>query len=135
METILPWPVAAPYINQVLANLPPTALGGGHVLLWPCRGTTSSVPLFMTPTTPLVMGFGILPGLPPDVLPLVKPRLNAASDASMQAGAKRYLSGLIEFDRPRWKQHFGARWDDVCRLKKTYDPDGILNPGFIDYGP
>jgi FAD/FMN-containing dehydrogenase len=135
METILPWPVAAPYITQVLANLPPTALGGGHVLLWPCRGTTSSVPLFMTPSTPLVMGFGLLPGLPPDVLPLVKPRLNAASDASMQVGGKRYLSGLIEFDRPRWKQHFGARWDDVCRLKKTYDPDGILNPGFIDYGP
>ncbi|HZN03460.1 MAG TPA: FAD-binding protein [Candidatus Polarisedimenticolia bacterium] len=135
METILPWPVSLPYITQVLNALPPTALGGGHVLLWPCRGTTSSVPLFMTPKTPLVMGFGILPGLPPDILPLVKPRLNAASDASMQAGAKRYLSGLIEFDRPRWKQHFGPKWDDVCRLKKTYDPDGILNPGFIDYGP
>ncbi|HET8947426.1 MAG TPA: FAD-binding protein [Candidatus Polarisedimenticolia bacterium] len=135
METILPWPVTLPYITQVLQNLPPTALGGGHVLLWPCRGTTSSVPLFMTPKTPLVMGFGILPGLPTDVLPFVKPRLNAASDASMQAGAKRYLSGFIEFDRPRWKQHFGAKWDDVCRLKQTFDPDGILNPGFIDYGP
>ena len=105
------------------------------MLLWPCRGTTSSVPLFMTPKMPLVMGFGILPGLPPDILPMVKPRLNAASDASMQAGAKRYLSGLIEFDRPRWKQHFGPKWSDVCRLKTTYDPDGILNPGFIDYGP
>jgi FAD/FMN-containing dehydrogenase len=135
METILPWPATLPYITQVLQNLPPTALGGGHVLLWPCRGTTSSVPLFMTPKTPLVMGFGILPGLPPDILPFVKPRLNAASDASMQAGAKRYLSGFIEFDRPRWKQHFGAQWADVCRLKQTYDPDGILNPGFIDYGP
>ena len=53
----------------------------------------------------------------------------------MAAGAKRYLSGFIEFDRPRWKQHFGTRWDELCRLKRTYDPDGILNPGFIDYGP
>jgi cytokinin dehydrogenase len=135
METILPWPAAAPYIQQVLAGLPPTALGGGHVLLWPSRGTTSQVPLFMTPGTPLVMGFGILPGLPPDVIPQARQRLNMASDLSMKAGAKRYLSGLVEFDRPRWKQHFGPRWDEICRLKKTYDPDGILNPGFIDYGP
>jgi FAD/FMN-containing dehydrogenase len=81
------------------------------------------------------MGFGILPGLPADVLPMAKPRLNMASDMSMMAGAKRYLSGLIEFDRGRWKQHFGARWADVCRLKTTYDPDGILNRGFIDFGP
>ena len=26
-------------------------------------------------------------------------------------------------------------WDEIRGLKKTYDPDGILNPGFIDYGP
>jgi FAD/FMN-containing dehydrogenase len=89
----------------------------------------------MVPPSPLVMGFGILPGLPPDVLPMVKPRLNMASDASMKAGGKRYLSGLIEFDRARWKQHFGPRWDTVCRLKASLDPDGVLNPGFIDYGP
>ena len=134
-ETILPWGTAQPFISQVLANLPPTALGGGHVLLWPCRGTSSRVPLFMHPQTPLVMGFGILPGVPPDVLPQARQRLNMMSDLSMAAGASRYLSGFIEFDRARWKRHFGALWDEVCRLKKTCDPDGILNPGFIDYGP
>ena len=135
METVLPWAVASRFISQVLAALPPTALGGGHVLLWPSRGTVSRVPLFMYPPTSLVIGFGILPGVPPDLLPQAKPRLNALSDLSVAAGGKRYLSGFIEFDRPRWKQHFGPRWDDLCRLKKTYDPDGILNPGFIDYGP
>ena len=135
METILPWDAAGPFVQQVIAALPPTALGGGHVLFWPSRGTTSRVPLFMVPPSPLVMGFGILPGLPPDLLAQAKPRLNGASDLSMQAGAKRYLSGLIEFDRARWKRHYGPKWDEVCRLKTTYDPDGILNPGFIDYGP
>ncbi len=136
METVLPWASAGQFIPQLLANLPPTALGGGHVLLWPCRGDVSQVPLFMTPPgSPLVMGFGILPGVPPDLLPLAKPRLNMASDLSVMAGGKRYLSGFIEFDRMRWQQHFGSRWDDLRRLKKTYDPDGILNPGFIDYGP
>ena len=134
-ETILPWGAAEPFITQVLAGLPPTALGGGHVLLWPCRGTVSRVPLFMHPETPLVMGFGILPGVPPDLLQQARRRLNMMSDMSMAAGARRYLSGFIEFDRTRWKQHFGPRWDEIGRLKKTYDPDGILNPGFIDYGP
>jgi cytokinin dehydrogenase len=134
METILSWSTAAAYIRQVLANLPPTVLGGGHVLLWPCRGTTSSVPLFRTPPGEFVMGFGILPGIPPEHLGPVKARLNLASDASMAAGGKRYLSGLIEFDRPRWKQHFGEIWPRLQAFKKTYDPDGILNPGFIDYG-
>jgi FAD/FMN-containing dehydrogenase len=52
----------------------------------------------------------------------------------MKMGAKRYLSGLIEFDRARWKQHFGERWPKLVALKKTYDPDMILNPGFIDFG-
>jgi len=134
METILPWNVAPQYIQQVLSSLPPTLLGGGHVLLWPCKGTTSSVPLFMTPRTKYVMGFGILPGIPPEFLEPVKARLNRASDASMAAGGKRYLSGLITFDRPRWKQHFGEAWPRILQLKKAYDPDGVLNPGFIDYG-
>jgi len=134
-ETIIPWGAAQPFITQVLAGLPPTALGGGHVLLWPCRGTVSHIPFFMYPQTPLVMGFGILPGVPPDLLPQAKARLNLVSDMSLAAGAKRYLSGFIEFDRKRWKQHFGTRWDELCRLKTTYDPDGVLNPGFIDYGP
>jgi FAD/FMN-containing dehydrogenase len=134
METILPWNAAGVYIPQILANLPPTALGGGHVLLWPCRGAVSKIPLFMRPQTPLLMGFGILPGVPPDLWSQARQRLNGASDMSMAAGAKRYLSGYIEFDRARWKQHFGSLWDEVCRLKRSYDPDGILNPGFIDYG-
>ena len=134
METILPWQTAAPYIQQVLANLPPTVLGGGHVLLWPCRGTTSTIPNFMTPPGEFVMGFGILPGIPPEFIAPAKARLNLASDASMMVGGKRYLSGFIEFDRVRWKQHFGQHWPQILALKKTYDPDGILNPGFIDYG-
>jgi len=134
METILPWKAAAGYISQVLSNLPPTLLGGGHVLLWPCKGTTSSVPLFQAPRADYVMGFGILPGVPPEFLEPVKARLNRASDASMAAGGKRYLSGLLAFDRPRWKQHFGEVWPRILDLKRTYDPDGVLNPGFIDYG-
>lgn len=133
METILPWDAAEGYINTVLAQYPPAALGGGHVLLWPSRGTTSTTPLFMRPASEWVMGFGFLPGLPKEVLGDVLPRLNEASDLSIMMGAKRYLSGIIQFDKERWRAHYGEQWPTVCRLKKIYDPNGILNLGFIDY--
>jgi cytokinin dehydrogenase len=134
MEVILPWNVAQPYIGQVLSQLPPTALGpGGHVLLWPSSGTTSSVPWFMRPDDELVMGFGILPGVPAQYLDIALPKLNLASELSMAMGGKRYLSGLIQFNRDHWKSHYGDRWEEFKALKKRFDPDRVLNPNFVDY--
>lgn len=133
METILPWEAAYPYITQVLSNFPPQALGGGHVLLWPSRGKVSRLPLFKHPATECVMGFGILPGLPQEVAPQILPQLNALSDLSLKVGAKRYLSGFIQFDAMRWKSHYGELWEPMKGWRKMYDPDGILNPGFVDW--
>lgn len=131
METVLPWQAAAPFINQVLSQFPPHALGGGHILLWPCRGDVSKVPLFQTPKSDFVMGFGVLPGVPKAFLPEALPRLDLLSGLSQNAGGKRYLSGYINFDRPKWENHFGEDWQTLIELKKTFDPQGILNPGFI----
>jgi len=133
MECILPWDTAEGYVNAILSELPPQALGGGHILLWPSSGKTSQIPLFMRPQSDWVMGFGILPGIPPQFLDLALPRLDQASDLSMAMSAKRYLSGYIHFDKERWRMHFGERWPAVCAAKKKFDPDGLLNPGFIDY--
>jgi FAD/FMN-containing dehydrogenase len=121
MECVLPWQGTPFYINQVLANLPPQAVAGGHVLLWPARGDASSVPLFMRPQSDFLMGFGILP------------RLGLASQASMMVGGKRYLSGWIAFDQSQWRAHYGDNWDTVVAAKKKFDPKGVLNPGFVKY--
>jgi len=48
-------------------------------------------------------------------------------------GAKRYLSGLVQFDKNKWKEHYDGKWGEMKKLKKKYDPNGILNPGFIDF--
>jgi FAD/FMN-containing dehydrogenase len=133
METILPWASAEAFLGHLLPALPPTVVGGGHVLLWPSRGTTSSVPLFRVPKSELVLGFGILPGYPPHLLPDAVARLNALSDASIGAGASRYLSGLIQFDPPRWRAHYGEVWPRLCEWKRRFDPQGVLNPGFIPF--
>ncbi len=133
MECVLPWQSTPLYISQVLANLPPQALVGGHILLWPGRGSASNVPLFMRPQSEYVMGFGILPAVPKHLLDEALPRLNLASQAAITMDGKRYLSGWIKFDAAQWKTHFGEAWPTVTALKKKFDPQGILNPGFVKY--
>jgi FAD/FMN-containing dehydrogenase len=133
MEVVLPWKVAANYIQGVLANFPPNLLVGGHVLLWPCRGTTSDAPMFRHPGGELVMGFGILPAVPSQFLPLALPVLNKASDLCLRVGGSRYLSGWVEFTEEQWEAHFGEVWPRLLEWKRFYDPKGILSPGFIKY--
>lgn len=133
MECVLPWQTTPMYLTQVLANLPPQVVAGGHILLWPARGAASSVPLFMRPTSEFQMGFGILPAIPKQLLDEALPRLNLASQACIMMGAKRYLSGWINFDQAQWKAHYGELWPTVAALKEKFDPQGILNPGFVKY--
>ncbi len=133
MESVLPWDVTQNYIEGVLADLEPQTLIGGHILLWPSSGETSSVPWFMRPPDRYVMGFGILPAIPHKFLETGLKKLDAASDFSIAVGGKRYLSGYINFDKERWKMHFGDRWPELCALKKQMDPNYVLNGSFIDY--
>jgi len=135
METVLPWDKAQEFIELALSQLPPQALGpGGHILLWPSRGDTSAAPLFKHPEGEMVMGWGILPGVPEQFLGQALAQLDMASELSIAYGAKRYLSGYITFDtEEKWAAHFGDEWEKVKAAKAKYDPDGILNPGFIQY--
>lgn len=135
METTLPWDTARDFIEQVLANTPPQALGpGGHILLWPAYTGTSDVPLFMHPGGEFVMGWGILPGVPERFLQRALTQLDMASELSIFYGGKRYLSGYITFDTAeKWAQHYGDQWPRILEAKKKFDPDGIMNPGFIVY--
>lgn len=133
METILPWDQAPGYIAGVLANFPPQLLAGGHVLIWPCRFRGDVLPLFRHPPGEFILGFGILPAVPRQMLPLARQLLKTASDLSMRVGGKRYLSGWVEFTPEQWMSHFGEVWEDLQRWKEFYDPAGVMNPGFIPY--
>jgi FAD/FMN-containing dehydrogenase len=135
METILPWDTAKEFIESVLSQTPPQALGpGGHVLLWPAHAHTSEAPLFMHPGGDFVMGWGILPAVPARFLERALTQLDMASELSIYYGGKRYLSGYVTFDTAeRWAAHFGDRWPRILEAKKKFDPDGIMAPGFIQY--
>ena len=134
MEVILPWSTAVEYLDAILPDLSPGVQMGGHVLLWPARCSVSEVPLFMHPTEEYLIGFGILPAVPPKMWDAVRPRLQAASELSIAMGGKRYLSGFIDFTAEGWREHFGEKFAGFAALKRKYDPEGRLNPGFVKFG-
>jgi FAD/FMN-containing dehydrogenase len=135
IECVLPWETAADCIEQVLADTPPGIQLGGHVLLWPAKGTTSRSKNFMVPKGENLVGFGLLPAVPQPFWDDMRERLENVSRMMLMFGAKRYLSGWVNFTADEWKAHFGARWDELVALKRRYDPDSILNPGFLPFGP
>jgi len=132
MEVVMPWETAADYVDQILTDLPPGLLMvGGHSLVWPAKGTVSRSKLFMRPDGEDLLGFGLLPAVPPKFWPRVRKLLGTASMLSIAMGGKRYLSGYVDFTRDEWITHYGARWEPWVAAKRKYDPDGLLNPGFV----
>jgi cytokinin dehydrogenase len=56
-------------------------------------------------------------------------------DRAVALGGKRYLIGAIPDMRPTdWQRHYGDRWSTVTRLKRRYDPGGVLTPGQHIFG-
>jgi cytokinin dehydrogenase len=130
-ECVMPWETAPDLLEAILPDLPPSILVGGHVLLWPAKGTTSRSRLFMRPEGENLLGFGVLPAIPPRYWEDAKPMLDVASRLSIAMGGKRYLSGYVEFTTEEWREHFGPMWEPFVAAKRRFDPDAILNPGFI----
>ncbi|HKQ19900.1 MAG TPA: FAD-binding protein [Candidatus Eisenbacteria bacterium] len=130
-ESVLPWETTPDLLDAILPDLPPSILVGGHILLWPAKGTTSRSRLFMRPEGENLMGFGVLPAIPPQFWTEAKPMVEVVSRLSVAMGGKRYLSGYVEFTETEWRDHFGPMWEPFVQAKRQWDPDGILNPGFI----
>lgn len=131
MECVMPWETAPDLLEAILPDLPPSILVGGHVLLWPAKGSTSRSRLFMRPPGENVIGFGILPAIPPQYWEDAKPMLDTASRLAIAMGGKRYLSGYVDFTPEEWREHFGPMWEPLVQAKRRYDPDAVLNPGFV----
>jgi hypothetical protein len=85
----------------------------------------------MRPPGENVMGFGLLPAVPPRFWNDARPTLDMASRLSIAMGGKRYLSGFVDFDDAAWREHFGPAWDPFVAAKRRWDPDAVLNPGFV----
>ncbi len=137
METTLPWETAKDYIETILSNLPPGALGsGGHVLLWPARTDTSQVPLFAHPPG----RDGARLGDPRrGARPRSSTRCSPSSTWRRSSRSATAASATCPASSPSTppsagRAHFGdAAWERLRAAKKRWDPAGILGSGFIQY--
>ena len=135
IEGILPWRDAGRSVAEVLADLPAALPADTAVLLWSARRDRFGAPMLALPAGELLMGFAVLPAVKPAALPRLLPGLEAAGRRLTAMGGKRYLSGWIDYDHEQWRAHFGDLWPRVVEWKASFDPRGILDPGFIRYRP
>ena len=128
VELFLPWTALAERLSELLPHLGLV----DPVLLWPIRRQEPALPLLRLPAQRSVF-VGSFSNVPPERLPETLPACRAASDLGLALGGSRYTSGWLGFDAAGWRRHFGGVWDEVRRLKRKYDPRGVLNPDL--FGP
>ena len=133
IDTLLPWRAAAACVEHVLQAVAADLPDGCLLLLAPLRGDRFTAPLLMRPAGRFMMGFWVLPEVPPAALPQVLPVMERVSRWLTDRGGKRYLSGWLAYDHDQWRSHFGERWPQLLEWKQRFDPAGILNPGFMRY--
>ena len=129
----LPWNRAADYISGVLKVFPPQFLPAFRLPLQLCSQSGSALPPLLQGAAQRPVCFQLLPALRPEAVPLGCSLLRKASQLALGLGAKRHLSGWIEFESANWAEHFGASWKSITLWKRFYDPHSILNPDFIRY--
>ena len=124
-ECLLPLNAARDLIPQALQLLPPW-FGDGHRIIF--LAEQNNPKFFMTPAESPAVIFALLPtGIPAAQLPATLEILETIHRWVMAAGGKRYLSGWLGMMTPQdWRQHYGAHYGELQRLKQQLDPHGIL---------
>lgn len=134
IDVLLPSSVAQDYIEAALAQIPSfTDFRKTPVGSFCMTPSKSHMPMFPLPADDLTIGFGIYPTVPKTQLQPVLEQLDRLTDLSFQVGGKRYLVSWADFDSAQWRRQFGEYWSTVNQMKRRFDPDFILNPGFFQY--
>ena len=134
IDLLLPAAQVRPVLEEVLRCFPPRLLRGATMRFWPLFRSQITRPLFMIPDAERIIMAGVYMTAPDTERSAAMSALTDATERLMAAGGKRYPYAWLPFDSSGWARHFGARWPDVCRLKRQYDPQMRLNRGIIQYG-
>lgn len=122
VEHFLPISAVAEYIEVVTEKFPTDAL-----LLWPMPTANLRQPMFCLPEVDDMVLVGILCSRPHSDLAEVLRRLRNVDELGVQLGGKRYLSGWLDFDIDRWRQHYGVEsWKEITSLQRQCDPDRVF---------
>jgi FAD/FMN-containing dehydrogenase len=129
---------AATILDQLLKS-PPSPLRMGTCGIIPVAAAARPAPLFAVPPSApssprLHIGVGMFPRVPRGLRADAIAAMREYSAALCASGGTRYLSGFVDFDAAQWAAHYGAAWPHAREMKRRYDPQGLLNPGFVPLG-
>lgn len=134
IDVLLPEANSKEYIETVLGLVPEfidfrmTPIGSFGLV-----PRNTNMPMFSLPKGKFIVGFGMYPTIPKTQVQPVLEQLNLITDLAFNMGGKRYVASWAELDLAQWRLQFGDYWTRVNQLKQKYDPQGILNPGFVKY--
>jgi FAD/FMN-containing dehydrogenase len=122
VEHLLPLSSAEEYVTAVAREFPTCPL-----LIWPMLSAHFRRPMLCLPASGEIVLVGLLCSPPRDELSRVLQRLKKIDELGTALGGKRYLSGWLDFDIARWRNHFGARrWQAITNMQAQCDPDGLF---------
>lgn len=129
------WSVES-YVGEVIPTLTPEDVGStGFVLLFPQKRSKLTRPFLRVPGhTDWVYLFDILtaaaaPGANPEFVARMLDRNRRLFERARNLGGTRYPIGSLQFDHKDWRIQYGSKWNEFKKLKRRFDPDGILTPG------
>jgi cytokinin dehydrogenase len=125
LECVLPYAEAAQVIPRALSMLP-AFLGDLHRVSWVAASDRPRSLVF--PQGAEWVTFAVLPaGVHPALLGDARRALKQVEKVLLEAGGKRYLSGLLDaWDEQAFRQHFGAHYTDWRAAKRVFDPSSVF---------
>lgn len=134
IDVILPGSVAKEYIDSALEIVPSfidfrnTPIGSFSMLK-----KNTEMPMFSLPDEDFLVGFGMYPTVPKSQVQPVLEKMNYLTELGFQMGGKRYIASWSDLTLAQWRSQFSDYWLKLNEMKRKYDPQRILNPGFFQY--
>jgi FAD/FMN-containing dehydrogenase len=119
--------------SGVLAALDPAALGQfGQVALSPIRRAAVTSPLLRLPAEDVCHAFNLIrvPGSAGPAAESLVADNRAVYEQVRAAGGTLYPVSALPMAPGDWRRHFGPAYDHLAQARRTFDPLGVLAPGY-----
>jgi cytokinin dehydrogenase len=130
-DVLVPWSSLERFIKATQAHIFPSIVHVEHMVLWPMTRAPMTRPMLRIPAEEMFTGFGLYSRVPQAYGPSTLAATQGFVDLAMMMGGTYYLTGSVRLDAPRLARQFGETWPAVREAKRTYDPQGLLNPGLF----
>jgi cytokinin dehydrogenase len=121
-------------LSEELADLSSHDLGpAGQVVVNPVLPERVRTPLVQLPAGSLCFTVNLIrvpTGDDPDQIGRLLEANRAIYDRLRARGGTLYPASALQMSSAHWRRHFGPAFDRLDDARRTYDPDGLLTPGY-----